>query len=79
MFYRVDSDLSFKARVDIRIFTILDEVIYSNRHHSPTANHFYRLRERLNSGKKLTKKMSDNLGWIIKDAIKEIEREDKNK
>ena|ERR1700674_847323 len=49
----------------------INDVIRAVNHHSPTANHFYRLKMRIMNGQKLTKKMKENLGWIKK----EIEQE----
>ena len=49
-----------------RINSILQDV----DHHSPTANHFYRLKCHLLTGKKLTKKMRENLNWILQDLEK---------
>lgn len=72
-------ELSFEYRVDLRILSKLDNIIHDIRHHSKTANHFYRLRERLTYGRKLTKKMSENLEWIKNEAIKELVNEQVNK
>ena len=49
------------------IISEINDIITKVNHHSPTANHFYRLKMRLLNGQKLTKKMKENLGWIKKD------------
>jgi hypothetical protein len=54
-----------------RIHAKLDVILFFTKH-KPTAMHFYRLRKRLIEGKKLTKKMNENLEWIKRDAEKEI-------
>lgn len=42
-------------------------IIRSVNYDSKTANHWFRLGMRLKAGKKLTKKMEQNLSWIKKD------------
>lgn len=49
-----------------RVFIKLNQLIYDYRKDSKRANHFYNLRNRLLFGKKLTKKMKENLEWISK-------------
>jgi len=57
-----------------RIYAKLDVMLYFTTH-KPTLMHFYRLRERLIKGQKLTKKMSENLAWIKRDAERELEND----
>lgn len=57
---------SEREKADVLIF--IRGLIYGVNHHSPTANHYYRLIDRLLTGKKLTKKMNENLSWIIKEV-----------
>jgi hypothetical protein len=52
-----------------RVHAKLDVILFFTTH-KPTAMHFYRLKKRLVEGKKLTKKMNENLAWIKRDVEK---------
>lgn len=54
------------------VYTKLNEIIYGLKHDSKTANHFYHLKSRLLKNQKLTKKMQENLGWILQDLEKDL-------
>lgn len=54
--------------VSSKVLQRLDRAIQESSHHSKTANFFYHLRERLQAGKPLTKKMQQNLAWIEKEV-----------
>jgi hypothetical protein len=53
----------------VKIVAKINDIIDRTNHHSKTANHFYHLKMRLIDGKKLTKKMQENLGWIKKEIL----------
>lgn len=54
-----------------KIIARINNIIIFCNYHSKTANHFYHLKMRILKGKKLTKKMSENLAWIKEELSNE--------
>lgn len=63
MYLEVYMDQKFKNK----FIAYMNEIIQASSEHSKTANHFVKLRDRYLAGKSLTKKMEQNLGWILRD------------
>jgi ribosome-interacting GTPase 1 len=55
------------SKLDPKLEAAINEVIRRSAKHSPTNTHFLRLKRRLQQNKKLTKKMTENLEWIVRD------------
>jgi hypothetical protein len=51
-------------------FVIEELVLSGNYSNGRAADHFIRLKKRILSGKKLTKKMKENLAWVEKSVEK---------